>query len=117
MNKKQTKGLIALAAIAMANKEGFTVDAANLQAVKRGYAVALADTQNSFGPEGLANVVRYVAEHPEVNAFGGWYNSDNKQFYYDATVIVEDLETAKELGRINQQIAIYDLANGLPIYL
>ena len=111
MNKKQTKVLIALAAIAMANKEGFTVNAANLQPVTTGYAVAVADTQNSFGFVGLANVVKYVSEHPEINAFGGWYNSDNNMFYYDATVIVDDLSTAKELGRINNQIAIFDLAN------
>lgn len=94
MNKQQTKILIALAAIAMANKEGFTVNAANLQPVTSGYAVAVADTQNSFGLEGLANVVKYVTEHPNINAFGGWYNSDNNQFYCDATVIVDDLQTA-----------------------
>ena len=111
MNKKQTKVLIALAAIAMANKEGFTVNAANLQPVKSGYAVAVADTQNSFGFVGLANVVKYVSEHPEINAFGGWYNSDNNQCYVDATVIVDDLQTAKDLGRYNKQIAIFDLAN------
>ena len=71
MNKKQASVLLALAAIATTNKEGFTVNAANLQPVATGYAVAVADTQNSFGFEGLANVVKYVSEHPEVNAFGG----------------------------------------------
>lgn len=111
MNKKQATVLLALAAIATTNKEGFTVNAANLQPVTTGYAVAVADTQNSFGFEGLANVVKYVSEHPEVNAFGGWYNSDNNMYYFDATVIVNDLEAAKELGRANKQIAIFDLAN------
>lgn len=111
MNKKQTSILIALATIAMNNKDGFTVNAANLQPVTKGYAVAVADTQNSFGFAGLANVVRYVNEHSEINAFGGWYNSDNNMYYFDATVIVDDLATAKELGRINKQIAIFDLAN------
>ena len=111
MNKQQTKVLIALAAIAMNNKDGFTVNAANLQPVKSGYAVAVSDTQDSFGFSGLANVVKYVSEHPEINAFGGWYNSDNNQFYFDATVIVDDLEIAKDLGRYNKQIAIFDLAN------
>ena len=52
MNKKETKILLALAAIAIANKDGFTVNAANLQPVKSGYAVAVAETQNSFGLEG-----------------------------------------------------------------
>ena len=111
MNKKQTSLMIALATIAADNKEGFTVNAATLQPVKTGYAVAVADTQNSFGFEGLVNVVKYVSEHPEVNAFGGWYNSENNMYYYDATVIVNDLEAAKELGRVNNQIAIFDLAN------
>ena len=111
MNKKQTSLMIALATIAADNKEGFTVNAATLQPVKTGYAVAVAATQNSFGIEGLGNVVKYVSTHPEVNAFGGWYNSDNNMYYFDATLIVDDLATAKELGRINKQIAIFDLAN------
>lgn len=117
MNQKQTSVLIALTTIAMNNKDGFTVDAATLQPVKTGYAVAIADTQNSFGLEGLANVVKYVSDHPEINAFGGWYNCKNNMYYFDATVIVEDLAAALELGRINKQIAIFDLSNGLPIDL
>lgn len=111
MNKKQTSLLIALATIAANNKEGFTINAATLQPVTTGYAVAVAATQNSFGLDGLANVVKYVTAHPEVNAFGGWYNQDNKLFYFDATVIVDDLAAALELGRVNKQIAIFDLAN------
>ena len=111
MNKKETSVLIALATIAINNKDGFTVNAANLQPVTKGYAVAVADTQNYFGLEGLANVVKYVSDHPEINAFGGWYNTENNMYYFDATVIVNDLEAAKELGRINKQIAIFDLAN------
>lgn len=117
MNKKQTTVLIALANIAIANKEGYTVNAATLQPVKTGYAVAVADTQDSFGLEGLANVVKYVEEHPEINAFGGWYNSENGKFYFDATIIVDDLNQALELGRVNKQIAIFDLKNSLPIDL
>lgn len=117
MNKKQLTVLLALATIATNNKEGFTVNAATLQPVTRGYAVAVADTQNSFGLEGLANVVKYVFDHPEINAFGGWYNSKNNMYYFDATIIVEDLAAAIELGRIHKQLAIFDLANGLQIDL
>ena len=117
MNKKQLSILLALATIATNNKDGFTVTAATLQPVTTGYAVAVAATQNSFGLEGLANVVKYVDEHPEINAFGGWYNSENKMYYFDATVIIEDLKTAIEIGRANKQIAIFDLAHGLPIEL
>lgn len=117
MNKKETKVLLALAAIAMANKDGFTVNAANLQPVTSGFAVAVADTQDSFSLEGLVNVVKYVSKHPAINAYGGWYNTDNNKYYFDATIIVDDLDTAIELGRMHRQIAIYDLTNGLPIEL
>ena len=117
MNKRQLSLLIALATIATNNKEGFTVNAATLQPITTGYAVAIAATQNSFGLEGLANVVKYVSEHPEINAFGGWYNSRNNMYYFDATMIIKDLKTAIEIGRANKQLAIYDLANGLPIVL
>lgn len=111
MNKQQLKIFIALVVIAMNNKNGFTVNAATLQPVKSGYAVAVADTQNSFGIKGLANVVKYVSAHPNINAFGGWYNTENNHFYFDATIVVDDLEIAKDLGRYNNQIAIFDLAN------
>lgn len=111
MNKKETAVLIALANIALANKDGYTVNAATLQPVTSGYAVAVADTQNSFGIEGLANVVKYVQDHPEVNAFGGWYNSDNGKYYFDATIVVDDLDQSLEIGRVNRQIAIFDIAN------
>ena len=117
MNKKQTSVLIALATIAINNKDGFTVNAATLQPVTKGYAVAVADTQNSFCLEGLANVVKYVSEHSEINAFGGWYNEENNHFYFDATIIVDDLKSAMDLGRYNKQIAIYDLTNRKPIKL
>ena len=35
----------------------------------------------------------------------------NNMYYFDATVIVDDLTAAMELGRINKQIAIFDLVN------
>lgn len=108
---KQTALLIALTSIASANKEGYTVDAKTLKPVTTGYAVAVKDTQNSFGPEGLANVIRYIENHKNVNAFGGWYDSESDLYYYDATIIVDDLDKALELGRANDQLAIFDLTN------
>ena len=102
--------ITALATVATLNPEGYTIDAKTMQPVTAGYAVAVANTQNSFGPEGLAKVVEYVAAHPEVNAFGGWYDSESGLYYYDATIIVNDLNEALELGRKNGQLAIFDLA-------
>lgn len=103
------KVIAALTVIAALNPEGYTVDAQTLQPVKSGYAVALAATQNSFGPEGLTRVVNYVNDHTGVNAFGGWMDQKTGLYYYDATVIVNDLSAALALARENDQIAIFDL--------
>lgn len=105
-------------AIAAMNPEGFTVNAATLQPVTTGFAVAMKQTQNSFGAEGLAKVANVIEElqaSGEMNghtlAFGGWYDSESGLYYYDATVIFEDRAEAIEMGRANDQIAIFDLAN------
>lgn len=107
-----------VAAIAAINPDGFTVNAATLQPVTTGYAVALKRTQNSFGAEGLAKVANVIEElqaASEMNgrtlAFGGWYDSESGLYYYDATVIFQNRAEAIEAGRVNEQIAIFDLAN------
>lgn len=109
----------ALAAIAAQNPEGYTVNAATLQSVTSGYAVALAVTQDSFGAEGLAKVVDVIEKMQnqgetsrfDTLAFGGWYDSKSGRYYYDATVIVKDRTEALELARVNGQLAIFDLDN------
>lgn len=108
----KTNSLIsALAAIAAQNPSGYTVDAHSLLPVTAGYAVAVADTQNSFGTEGLKAVVEFVRRTPDVNAFGGWRDESTGLFYYDAVIIVDDLNKALEIAREHQQIAFFDLAN------
>lgn len=114
---KKNLVISSVAAIAALTK-GFTVNAANLQPVTTGYAVALKQTQNSFGAEGLvkvANVIEKLQASGNLNgrtlAFGGWYDSESGLYFYDATVIFEDRAEAIEAGRVNEQIAIFDLAN------
>lgn len=114
---KQQVILSTLLAIAANNANGFTVNKNTLQPVCKGYAVALEATQNSFGVDGLAKVLAYADTDTRVNAIGGWYNSDNDQFYFDATVVVSNLDEAIELGRRNHQIAIFDITNGKEIRL
>lgn len=113
---KKNLVISSVAAIAALNPEGFTVNAATLQPVTTGYAVALKKTQNSFGVEGkVANVIEELKASGNLNgralAFGGWYDSESGLYYYDATVIFEDRAEAIEAGRANEQIAIFDLAN------
>lgn len=115
---KKNLVLSSVAAIAAINPDGFTVNAATLQPITSGYAVALKRTQNSFGAEGLAKVANVIEElqasgnlNGRILAFGGWYDSESGLFYYDATVIYQDREKAIEAGRANEQIAIFDLSN------
>lgn len=115
---KKNVVISSVVAIAAMSPEGFTVNAANLQPVTSGYAVALKRTQNSFGAEGLAKVANVIEElqasgnlNDQTLAFGGWYDSESGLYYYDATVIFEERAEAIEAGRANEQIAIFDLAN------
>lgn len=106
-NLKNTAAMIA--AIAAANPAGFTVNAQTLEPISTGFAVAVLDTQNSFNNEGINRVIEYVNNHPEVNAIGGWYDTESGRYYYDATIVVNTLSEAIELGRINKQLAIFNL--------
>lgn len=115
----------ALAAIAAQNPKGYTVDAATLQPITSGHAVALAVTQDSFGADGLKKVVDVITKMRNQGgaslfdglAFGGWYDSRSGRYHYDATVIIKDRAEALELARINGQKAIFDLDNSDEIRL
>lgn len=97
-----------IAAIAAMNAAGFTINAETLQPVTSGYAVAIRETQNSFGNEGIASVLDAI-KAGKANAIGGWYDEQSGLYYYDATLIVHDREQAIRLGIENDQLAIFDL--------
>lgn len=101
--------ILAILAIAAQNPDGFTVNANTLQAPSGGYAVALAATQNSFGLDGLKKVLNHVGADTGAMYVGGWLDCETGLYYYDATIVVDDRRTAEELGRLNGQIAIFDL--------
>lgn len=108
----KTTILNALATIAAANPAGFTVNAQTLQPVTSGYVVAVKGTQNSFGPSGLRRVVEYQITHKEINAFGGWLDTESGLYYYDACIIVRTIGEAMTLAKENEQIAFFCLDNG-----
>lgn len=97
----------AVAAIAAQNPHGFTISLETLEPVKNGYCIALAETQNSFGAVGLEKVLT-VAQQKNT-AVGGWYDSKSGLYYYDAVIVCDSLEDALLLGKLNNQIAIFDL--------
>lgn len=97
--------------IAGANPFGFTVDK-NLQPITKGFSVASALTQDSFGDEGLARVLAIVFKQPFENfaGAGGWLNTDNGEYYYDAVKVFKNEQVAKAYAQTEKQLAIFDLS-------
>lgn len=96
--------------IASKNPNGFTIDL-DLKPINQnaGYLVAIPETQDCFDNEGLEKVVRIAIER---NCYiGGWFNPENRKYYYDATFWVQDLNEAIKVAKANKQIAIFDLKN------
>jgi hypothetical protein len=88
-------------------KDGFTFDLRSLETVKGGIIVAHAATQNAFGFKGF--VKAFIHARNNDNVFGGWYHNGN--FYFDSCKVFNDRESAIEFGKLNGQIAIFDLDN------
>lgn len=101
-----------LTAIAAANPYGFTFNVEQNQMQASGYAVALQCTQDSHGIDGLESVINIVMNGTSgATCVGGWLDQNTGLYYYDATVIIDDREAAMAFGRMQGQIAIFDLNN------
>lgn len=90
--------------IAKQNPDGFTVYTSTLEHVKKGWVIALKETQNSFGVEGLKRVLEVAKT---TGTLGGWKEGD--LFYWDAVILVETEEEATRLGIENEQIAVFNI--------
>ena len=55
----------------------------------------------------LAECVELILANETCNAVGFWYNEGT--LYIDAVMVFEDLDNALDLGRMNNELAIYDL--------
>lgn len=95
--------------IAEANKDGFTIEIETLKHVTTGIVVAYKETQNSYGDEGLKRCIEHALQHEKI--VGGWFNYQNKRYYFDSCKTFTDEAEAIKFGRENGQIAIFDLDN------
>lgn len=107
------KLVAAIKAIASKNSDGFTVILPTLQHAKKGWVVALAETQDSFGDQGLIKVIE-TAQRLQT-AIGGWEHKG--KFYYDAVLLLEDKDEAIRIGRENGQIGIFNIETATYIEL
>lgn len=92
--------------VASENPTGFTINLTDFSPVKRGWAVALKDTQNCFGRAGAEKAIA-IAIEKTASIVGGWHH--DRGYYFDAVLIVEDEEEATRLGIENEQIGIYEI--------
>jgi hypothetical protein len=99
--------------IAKENPSGFTVYLKDLTPVKEGWAVALKETQNSFGDEGLKRVIEVATE--KTGIVGGW--TEDGKFWWDAVQIFDNEDAATKSGIENEQIAIYQIEANYLKYL
>jgi hypothetical protein len=111
--------------------QGSTFDpitGANLAGTKNSFAVAISD-QLTWNPETVGenltseNLTAYVNNNKSIftqggTAVGSWYGADQgdpKELWLDVITIVKGKEKAVQLGRDNNQVAIWDLENGVEI--
>ena len=106
--KNLHKVLAAVATFAASNPNGFTFNLETMEAQRTGFAVARAETQDSFGESGLFKAVVFALAN-NVPCVGGWYDAESGLFYYDATEILTDKNEAKSRANDNGQIAFFDL--------
>ena len=104
-----------IASYAKRNKDGFTLNIRTLQPVKSGFVVSYKATQNSFAKLELQSVIRHALKHDGV--VGGWYDSEDDRYYFDSNKVFDNLEDAINFGIENEQIAIFDIANGREVRL
>lgn len=95
------------------NKEYKTINA------KKGFMVSLQGYEKKCKTE--QEIEKAITENMEIvkgldNAYlGAWIDEDI--IYIDISVLVENKDDALELGKVNNQLAIYDIENNESIYL
>lgn len=96
--------------IAKENEDGFTYNIVTNAMQTNGYAVARKETQNSFGQDGLQAAIIFALLN-KVTCIGGWKDSQSGLYYFDATDIYDDLQSAMDAAKENEQLAIFDMNN------
>ena len=97
--------------------DGFTLDIHTMTCPAEGIAVSYAATQNSHSRDQLNYVVSHALQHD--GYVGGWYNSDDGQYYFDSTRLFpeDSLAAALRFGKENGQYSVSILSSSTEIPL
>lgn len=100
----------------VAQNGGATVNPSNGAMPVDGFMCAIA--QNEFVMDGQVTtnalttyIEQYAHDLKKDGAFLGiWYNTENDKTYLDTSFRFEDVDDALEFAKVNEQLAIFDLA-------
>jgi hypothetical protein len=93
------------------NKDGFTSNKnADILNLNKGFAVSV--TNNSEKDINLLiNKAIDISKFFKNFCFGGWYDSENKNYYLDISFILDDKIKAIDTAKTFKQLAIFDFQN------
>ena len=102
-------------AFAASNKQGYTLNIRTLEPIKSGYVVSYKETQDSFSAIDVLYVIAHALKHDGI--VGGWYNEKNNRYYFDSNKVFDNEKDAINFGKENEQLSIFNLNTGEPIWL
>ena len=103
-------------------KEGRSLNV-NFEVPKVGYMVSVLDgpVYNKAPDVDTLEVAAFIREQlprwKNCEFFGVWTDSETGKIQFAMSLCIEDKEKAITIGRVNEQIAIYDVVNGCEIRL
>jgi hypothetical protein len=102
------------------NPEGYTISPETFEFVEGGYVVAPVKEAEIITGQDLPEevLIDYIRENKEIARIlnrpvylGGWFNTDDQQYYLDSAIITPTKEEALYIANGAEQIAIFDLNN------
>jgi hypothetical protein len=85
---------------------GATIHKGTIIEPECGYQVGIGELFTTKDLGFLLQIIDYLLEH--YDDFGIWYDNDDQIYVIDKCIYVENLDDAINLGKLNEQKAIYD---------
>jgi len=96
------------------NKDGFTLKYSTLKPIKKfkGYCVSITNLKGISLKPLIKQILITAKSFKQIHKnlyVGGWFNNENKTFYLDLTLIIDNEQTARQTAQLFNQIAIFNL--------
>lgn len=108
-----TSKLVSLADSLSIPDGGFSIDSNSGHDIREGYAVSIYPECERIisGPVTATDILRYLLDMRDQLAhgvLGGWRDPQSGNAFLDVSVVAPDLDTAIDLARTHNQLAVYD---------